>query len=52
MLFRSFKPYVLVRDQLWALLSRPLAFDLVDLAVEEGPSTGLWSNAMFFPMTD
>lgn len=48
----GFKPYVLVRDELWALLSRPLAFDLVDLAVEHGPSTGLWSNAMFFPLID
>jgi len=47
---QGFKPYVLVRKGLWALLSRPLAFDLVDLAVQHGPSTGLWSNAMFFPL--
>jgi hypothetical protein len=48
----GFKPYVLVRDELWALLSRPLALDLVELAVERGPFMGLWSNAMFFPLSD
>ena len=48
----GFKPYVLVRDELWALLSRPLALELVELAVEQGPFMGLWSNAMFFPLND
>ena len=46
----GFKPYVLVRGELWALLSRALAYDLVDLVVERGSSTGLWSNAIFFPL--
>ena len=47
----GFKPYVLVRGELWALLSRALAYDLVDLVVERGSSTGLWSNAIFFPLS-
>jgi hypothetical protein len=47
---QGFKPYILVRDELWALLSRPLAFEIAELAVEQGPFTGLWSNAMFFPV--
>ena len=48
------KPYVLVRGRLEALVTRALAFDLVDIAVAEevdGTSwLGVWSGGRFHPM--
>jgi uncharacterized protein len=48
------KPYVLMRDQLWARLTRPLLYDLI----EHGENAmhaetfyfGVWSGGMFFPI--
>jgi len=48
------KPYLLVRGQLEALVTRALYYDLVELAVEDprdgGRQLGLWSAGTFFPM--
>lgn len=48
------KPYVYLRDGLEALASRPLYYDLVELAVEEfvgdDKNIGIWSSGVFFPM--
>jgi hypothetical protein len=45
------KPYVHVRGRLEALVTRPLVYDLVELAVA-GPEggLGLWSDGAFFPL--
>jgi hypothetical protein len=49
----GFTPYVLVRDRLKARLTRPVYYDLVAAAVEEGEEgerqPGVWSAGMFFP---
>ena len=48
------KPAVLVRGELWARLSRPLLYDLVDLGAEreiDGAAWfGVWSGGEFFPI--
>jgi len=44
------KPYVLVRRNLEALVSRALFYDLVALGVVEGEWFGVWSSGQFFPM--
>jgi hypothetical protein len=48
------KPYVLVRGQLEALLTRALLYDLAALAVEETRDErslpGVWSGGAFFAM--
>jgi hypothetical protein len=45
------KPYLLVRGRLEALVTRALAYDLVDLAAEtEERGLGVWSAGMFFPL--
>jgi uncharacterized protein len=44
------KPYVLVRANLEALVSRALFYDLVSLGVVEGEWFGVWSAGIFFPM--
>ena len=44
------KPYVLVRRNLEALVSRALFYDLVALSVVEGEWFGVWSSGVFFPM--
>jgi hypothetical protein len=48
------KPYVLVRGRLEALVTRALAFDLVEVAVAEEvdgtPWLGVWSGGRFHPM--
>lgn len=48
------KPEICVRHDLWAKLSRPLLYDLVELGVEEQhegqPWFGVWSSGQFFPM--
>jgi uncharacterized protein len=45
------KPYLLVRGRLQALLTRALAYDLVEIAVaEDGRGLGVWSGGAFFPV--
>ncbi len=44
------KPYVLVRSNLEALVSRALFYDLVRLGTAEGDWFGVWSSGTFFPM--
>jgi hypothetical protein len=48
------KPYVMVRGRLEALVTRALAFDLVEVAVAEevdgAPWLGVWSRGWFHPM--
>lgn len=45
------KPYLLVRGRLEALVTRALAYDLVDIAVaEDGRGLGVWSGGAFFPL--
>ena len=44
------KPYVLVRDELWALVKRALFYDLAAWGVERGDFFGVWSAGAFFPM--
>jgi uncharacterized protein len=44
------KPYVLVRRNLEALVSRALFYDLVALGVVEGEWFGVWSSAVFYPL--
>jgi len=48
------KPYVLVRDNLWALIKRALFYDLVALgetrAIDGNAMFGIASNGCFFPM--
>jgi hypothetical protein len=47
------KPYLRVRGQLDALVTRALYYDLVELAVEdEQGRLGLWSGAKFWPMPE
>lgn len=49
----AFKPYLLVRGRLEALVSRALVYDLVDLAVEGADGRlGLWSDGAFFAFPD
>ncbi|TDP46148.1 DUF1285 domain-containing protein [Zavarzinia compransoris] len=43
-------PYVLVRGRLEALINRPVFYQLVDLAVEQGEDLGLWSAGRFWPL--
>jgi len=47
------KPYVLVRGRLEALLTRPLVYELAELAMEEERdgkrAAGVWSGGAFFP---
>jgi hypothetical protein len=44
------KPYVLIRRNLEALVSRALFYDLVALGTVEGEWFGVWSSGIFFPM--
>ena len=48
------KPYVKVRDGLWALVNRPLFYDLVALGQTERVANEDWfgvrSRGLFFPM--
>lgn len=47
-------PYVLVRDNLWALINRPVFYQLVELAEHqkrgEKEILGIWSQGEFFPL--
>jgi uncharacterized protein len=43
-------PYVLVRGRLWAKLSRPVYYEMAELALAENAgSPGLWSAEQYFP---
>jgi uncharacterized protein len=44
------KPYILVRANLEALVSRALFYDLVALGGVHGEWFGVWSSGTFFPM--
>ena len=44
------KPYVHVRGDLWARLTRSLAIDLLDRAGEEDGTLGIRSGGVFFPV--
>lgn len=41
-------PYILVRDRLEALISRPVYYELADMAVERDGAYGVWSAGEFF----
>jgi hypothetical protein len=46
-------PYVLVRGRLEAKLTRPVFYELVDMAVPAPDGTdrlGIWSRGVFFPL--
>ncbi len=43
-------PTVQMREGIAAKLSRPVYYELVDLAVEHGGRTGVWSCGEFFPI--
>jgi hypothetical protein len=43
-------PYVLVRDNLEALIARAVFYQLVDLGVEDGGRFGVWSGGHFFTL--
>jgi uncharacterized protein len=44
-------PYLYVRDGLWAKLSRPVYYEMAELAIEEANQPlGLWSEGQFFPI--
>ena len=44
------KPYVRVRADLWALVTRPLFYDLVEMGAVEGKWFGVRAGGVFFPM--
>jgi uncharacterized protein len=44
------KPYVVVRNNLEALVSRALYYDLVAMGTIEGDWFGVWSSGIFYPM--
>ena len=45
------RPYLIVRDGLRASLTRPVYYELAELALAENAAPpGLWSGGMFFPM--
>lgn len=44
-------PYAMVRDNLWAKLSRPVYYELAEIALDESPENpGFWSENIFFPL--
>lgn len=45
---RDAKPYVQIREGLLAKMSRPVYYQLAELAVEHGGSHGVWSDGEFF----
>jgi uncharacterized protein len=48
---RGALPYIHVRDGLYAKLTRPVYYELAELALTENPdSPGIWSNEHYFPM--
>jgi uncharacterized protein len=46
-------PYINVRGALWAKLSRPVYYEMAEIALTENPSNpGLYSSGVFFPFGD
>jgi len=45
-------PYVMVRDNLPALIARPVYYQMADLLSEQHGAHGLWSSGHFFPLAD
>ncbi|HET8728596.1 MAG TPA: DUF1285 domain-containing protein [Alphaproteobacteria bacterium] len=43
-------PYIGVKDNLEALIVRPVYYDLADLATEWNGRLGVWSKGTFFPL--
>ena len=43
-------PYVLVRGRLEAAITRPVFYELVELAVERDGQLGVWAGGAFFPL--
>lgn len=43
-------PYVIVRDELPALLSRPVYYQLAELITNESDESGVWSGGEFFAL--
>lgn len=46
------KPYLDVRHGLLALLTRPLAYELVEMSGEHEGRIGIWSDGAFFPFPE
>ncbi len=44
------RPYVMVRDQLRALMARSVYYQLVELALDDEGRTGVWSDGCFFAL--
>lgn len=45
-------PYILVRDRLEALISRPVYYQLAEMVEEKDGHYGLWSSGQFFALGD
>ena len=45
-------PYVTVRDNLEAKITRSVFYDIVDLAIEYDGAFGIWSDGVFFSLGD
>lgn len=43
-------PYIIVRDKLPALLSRPVYYQLAELITEKDQASGVWSGGVFFAL--
>lgn len=43
-------PFVIVRDELPALLARPVYYQLAELITQENEANGVWSGGVFFPL--
>lgn len=43
-------PYVIVRNELAALLARPVYYQLAELVLEVDGAAGVWSDGEFFPL--
>jgi uncharacterized protein len=48
----AYIPYCLVRDGLWAKLTRTVYTELVDVGEQHKGQFGVWSNGVFFSMVD
>ena len=44
------RPYCIVRNNLAALLARPVYYQLADLITEQNSRTGVYSGGVFFPL--
>ena len=44
------RPYIKVRDDMEALIARPVYYDLANRAVERDGTLGVWSKGCFFAL--